>query len=42
MQPSETTMLSYLWIGANEVDASVAFYDSLLLPLGDEETVRNR
>lgn len=22
-------MLSYLWIGANDVDASVAFYDSL-------------
>jgi catechol 2,3-dioxygenase-like lactoylglutathione lyase family enzyme len=27
-------MLSYLWIGANDVDASVAFYDSILLPLG--------
>lgn len=30
-------MLSYLWIGANDVDASVAFYDSLLLPLGYEK-----
>lgn len=30
-------MLSYLWIGANDVDASVAFYDSILLPLGYEK-----
>ena len=30
-------MLSYLWIGANDVDASVAFYDSILLPLGYEQ-----
>ena len=30
-------MLSYLWIGANDVDASVAFYDSILFPLGYEK-----
>lgn len=30
-------MLSYLWIGANDVDASVAFYDSILLPLRYEK-----
>lgn len=30
-------MLSYLWIGANDVDASVAFYDSVLLPLEYEK-----
>jgi catechol 2,3-dioxygenase-like lactoylglutathione lyase family enzyme len=30
-------MLSYLWIGANDVDVSVAFYDSILLPLGYEK-----
>ncbi|QCI13233.1 VOC family protein [Pseudomonas putida] len=27
-------MLSYLWIGANDVNASTAFYDAILLPLG--------
>lgn len=30
-------MLSYLWIGANDVGASVAFYDAVLLPLGYEK-----
>ncbi|RMQ50410.1 Glyoxalase/bleomycin resistance protein/dioxygenase [Pseudomonas cichorii] len=30
-------MLSYLWIGANDVDASLVFYDSILLPLRYEK-----
>ena len=30
-------MLSYLFIGANDIDASARFYDAILLPLGYEK-----
>jgi hypothetical protein len=32
-------MLSYLFIGANDVDASAKFYDAILIPLGYDREV---
>jgi hypothetical protein len=32
-------MLSYLFIGANDIDASAIFYDAILIPLGYDREV---
>ena len=37
----ETGMLSYLSIGANDVEASAKLYDAVLLPLGYENASRD-